>query len=143
MQDQYDEARSNLRFGLGQAGLLNSSIANLDSSKLARDKALRDAEIKSKAKGAASDLRGSVDKMRQSLIAQAQASEDPNTAVNLAGSQVNQVRFDPVSFDTLGNVFASASGAYGAYKQGKDYAVASGGGATGPGLPQSTGRRVM
>jgi len=144
VEQQFGEARTQMKYGLGSAGTLQSSFANTDAAKLARDRLLRESEIKSKGESIAGDLRTRVNQVRSNLLQQIQTANDPNDVMQTASAQMNSLRADPIQYDPIGQIFASGAKAYGAYQNGQMYGgvMGNGGGVAGGKSSTGTGKNV-
>jgi hypothetical protein len=103
---QYNDARSNLTYGLARAGTLNSSIAGTDIGKLANQDAINHANIASQADTQTGALRTTIQQDQQSALNQLYSTEDPSVAANTAGNMVANAQLTKPLLNPAGALFA-------------------------------------
>lgn len=109
VQEKFGEAQDQTTYNLARAGQLRSDVATTETAKLAKDKLLKDAEVRSKADVAMGDLRDRTAKEEQTAIAQLYATENPEVAANTATSAINAIRAEEPDLTPLAQVFDVAS----------------------------------
>ena len=118
VQDQANDARTDLVYALERAGLRNSSVAGSRGGDLERDIALRTGEQVSAADSAAQGLRGRVADSRAAAERDLMLVEDPTRAANDATARTQVLAADSSSPGTIGPLFESAALGWNAYQQG-------------------------
>lgn len=109
VQEKFAEASDDLTYNLWRAGQGRGSVSASETGKLAKDKLLKDAEVRSKADVAMGDLRDRAAKEEQTAIAQLYATENPEVAANTATSAINAIRAEEPDLTPLAQVFDVAS----------------------------------
>lgn len=118
---QYRQAKGDLNYKLSDAGLGDSSVSRLQKGKLDLENTNAVAGIRLKGEGVANDLRSQVNAIRGSLLQGVQSTNDPNSVVLGAQSQLNNISASPVKFDALGNLFSGIGAGIGGYQNGANY----------------------
>lgn len=130
---QYSQAKANLGFSLSDAGTGDSSVAAMKRGQLDLDNTRAIGDVRLKGEAVANDLRSQVNNIRGSLLSNIQNTNDPNSVVMSAQSQLNNIQAAPVKYDALGDLFGGVASGIGGYMTGKTSAGYSGGGSGGNG----------
>jgi len=139
---QYQNARSSLNYGLARAGQLRSGTAGMDVANLANQDVLAQANIQSQADNATGQLRTQIAQDEQSALNQLYSTEDPTVAANTAGNMVANADLQKPMLNPMGNVINTISVGVGNALSGftNPYAyINPGAGGMGPSTTQGTG----
>jgi hypothetical protein len=104
--EQYQGARTNLDYSLARAGQLNSSVADMDVAKLAKQDLLNQAQITSQADVATGNLRNQIQQEQQTALNQLYSTEDPTVAANTAENMVANAQLTKPILNPAGALFA-------------------------------------
>jgi len=118
LQDQYQKAREGLTYALARAGITRSSAGADKSAQLKSQYDVESANVANKAEQDVSGLRGQVEDARTNLITQLQATADPAGSANQALARTQVLRQQPLSYDTIGDVFSGVAAGVGNFVQG-------------------------
>jgi hypothetical protein len=129
---QYRQAKGDLNYKLSDAGLSDSSVSRLQTGKLDLENTNAITGIRLKGEGVANDLRSQVNAIRGSLLQGIQSTNDPNSVVLGAQSQLNNISASPVKFDALGNLFSGIGAGIGGYQNGANFGANTNTYASGP-----------
>lgn len=125
VDEQFTDARKDLRYNLARAGIQDSTGANTAFGKLVDDYGDQRRTVASKALEASGNIRSQVESNKNDLYAQNTASADPSlsaiSAVGTAGSLQT-----PPSFSPLGDLFAGATQAGANYIYGANRSLPQG-----------------
>lgn len=105
-REQYADARSKLAYNLARAGQLNSSTADMDVAKLAKQDEMNVAQIASQADTQTANFRKQVEDARQVALNQLYSTEDPTVAANTAQNMVANAQLTVPDLNPAGALFA-------------------------------------
>lgn len=108
LDEQYEDARSELILSLARNGRLQSSVRGDKIAELQKKYDLQRQAIQSQATGFANDARSSVANSRANLISQNNAIADPSQVGSLAASSAQALQASP-TFSPLGTVFQNVT----------------------------------
>lgn len=106
---QYQNARSSLNYGLARAGQLNSGIAGQDIANLANQDQVAQAQIGSQADQQEAALRTQIQQDQQTALNQLYSTENPTVAANTAGNMVANANLTKPVLDPVGQLFSNIS----------------------------------
>lgn len=116
---QFDDAKKENLFDLARRGTLRSSDAVTKNENLTRDYSNANAKVQSDIEGQVSGLKTDVNNSRTRALGLLTSTEDPTTAANAAATEVNAIQSRSPTFNTLGDLFASAINSYSTFKNGQ------------------------
>lgn len=108
VRDQYAEAQRQLTYTLARGKQLNSSVAAKRNAQLMKERDLSLARADSLADQTVKQARADVERERSDLIAQLQATADPESAANQARNRSDQLRIGQPLAD-VGILFQNAT----------------------------------
>jgi len=108
VEDQFVDARNQLGFALARQGIAHSSEANRRAGKLAGDRGLAVNDVLQSGRDVANDARRDLERERQTITAQLQATADPESAANAARAYAD-IADDSERFETIGPLFQNVT----------------------------------
>lgn len=108
VRDQYEDAQKQLTYALARGGQLNSSVAAERNARLSREHQLALSRADSIADQTVKQARSDVERERSDLIAQLQATADPESAANQARIRSDSLRIGQPLAD-VGLLFQNAT----------------------------------
>jgi len=115
LQDQYEEAQENVMSQLARAGLLHSTAGNEARTDLEKQFALQRGAISGRGQSEASDFQSRINAERNALIAQLNASADPDIAASSAFNTSQALRDTSPTYSPLQQVLTPLAVAGGNY----------------------------
>jgi hypothetical protein len=106
LEDQYDDTRRDLVFGLARQGILAGSAGARQLGRLEETYQTNRTAIGDQARGAAQEARGAVEQNRGDLISQLSATSDASAAAATAAARASTLVPAPV-YDPLPDVFGA------------------------------------
>lgn len=106
---QYQNARTSLNYGLARAGQLNSGTAGMDIANLAQQDTMNQAQIGSQADTQTATLRNQIAQDQQTALNQLYSTENPTVAANTAGNMVANANLTKPVLDPVGQLFSNIS----------------------------------
>lgn len=108
IRDQYSDAREQLTYALARGGQLNSSVAARRQARLAKDRELAMSRADSMAEQAVRAQRQDIEREREGLVMQLQATADPENVANQANLRADALRIGQPQAD-IGILFQNAT----------------------------------
>lgn len=108
IRDQYSDARDQLTYTLARGGQLNSSVAAQRQAKLAKERELMLSRADSIAEQAVKQQRQDIEREREGLVMQLQATADPTNVSNQANLRAEALRIGQPQAD-IGIMFQNAT----------------------------------
>lgn len=125
VDEQFDDARKNLRYGLFRSGMQDSTPGQQKFGDLIEDYGNRRREVASKALEATNAIRSSVESNKGDLYQQNVAASDPSLASISATGRAGALSTPP-AFSPLANLFAGGINAGASYMAGRNKALPRG-----------------
>lgn len=104
LEDQFTQGNEAILAQLARAGLLKSTAANTAQADLRKQFELQQGSIRNRGQQAASDLESRVNAERNALVAQLQASANPEIAASSASAATRALRDTAPEFSPLAQV---------------------------------------
>lgn len=108
VNDQYVKGRNQLQYALARQGLGYSSVANDKTADLSSERALATNDVLQRGRDTANDARRDLERERQTITAQLQATADPEAAALAARAQAS-LASDAGRYESLGPLFQNAT----------------------------------
>lgn len=108
LEQQFGEAKKNLIFALSRSGLLNSSTAAEKQRQLLEEKARYGTDVISRGKAYAQNNQAENERVRNNLISQLTATNDPEAAISGA-ARAAELANRPPPFDPVGQFVFNAA----------------------------------